>query len=313
MKRWIWPLGAVLLIATLGYVFQGRIRSALFVPTKADLAYGSASPAQKLDLYLPKDGKGPFPVVVFVHGGAFQFGDKREPFTGFVTGIEALQARGIAFASINYRMAGEAQFPAAVQDTRSAVRWLRANASRLNIDPTRIAIWGKSAGAYMATMTGVTDTSPRFDDPSVAPGVSSRVAAVVAMYGPSDFQQMDTQLRNSACGAGSATHDAVDSPESKFLGAAIPTIRAKVAEANPITYVRPDAPPMLLQAGEIDCTVPHQQSIILDEALRKANASTKLMLFPGAGHADDAFETQENQALVAAFFAKQFGIGSGAR
>lgn len=313
MKRWRWPLIAVLLVAALGYLFQGRIRAALFTPTKADLAYGRASEAQKLDLYLPKIGKGPFPVVVFVHGGAFQFGDKREPFTGFVTGIEALHARGIALASINYRMAGEAQFPAAVQDTRSAVRWLRANAASLNIDPARIAIWGKSAGAYMATMTGVTDTAQQFDDPAIAPGGSSRVAAVVAMYGPSDFLQMDSQLRNSPCGASSATHDAADSPESKFLGAAIQTIKTRVTQANPVTYARADAPPMLIQAGKSDCTVPHQQSVILDTALRNAGAQTRLMLFQGAGHADDAFETPANQALVAAFFADHFGKSDGAR
>jgi acetyl esterase/lipase len=313
MKPWRWALAAILLISALGYLLQGQIRAALLTPTKADLAYGSASDAQKLDLYLPKKGNGPFPVVVFVHGGAFQFGDKREPFAGFVTGIEALHARGIALASINYRMAGEAQFPAAVQDTRSAVRWLRANAAILKIDPARIGIWGKSAGAYMATMTGVTDKVPLFDDPAIAPGVSSRVSAVVAMYGPSDFLQMDTQLRNSACGASSATHDAADSPESKFLGAAIQTITARAAQANPITYARAEASPMLLQAGKEDCTVPHQQSVILDTALRKAGASTRLMLFDGAGHGDDAFETPANQTLVVTFFEQHFDKGSGAR
>lgn len=297
----------------LAYGFEGRIRAALFRPTLADLAYGTASPAQKLDLYLPKSGTAPFPVVVYVHGGAFQFGDKREPFVGFVTGIEALNARGIALASINYRMAGEAIFPAAVQDSRSAVRWLRANAVRLNIDPARIGVWGKSAGAYMATMTGYTDNVARFDDPAIAPGVESRVSAVVAMYGPSDFLQMDAQLRNSSCGAASATHDAADNPESRFLGGAIQTVAARAGAANPLTYVHRNGPPTLLQAGTKDCTVPHQQSVILDRALRKAGTSTKLTLFDGAAHADDMFETAKNQALVASFFARHFAIAADAR
>ena len=309
----MWPLAALLLAPMLGYFFQGRIRAALFVPTKVDLACGNVSSNQKLDAFLPEAGKGPFPIIAFAHGGAFQFGDKREPFTGFVTGIEALRTRGIAFASINYRTAGEAKFPAAVHDTRSAVRWLRANAVRLNIDPARIAIWGKSAGAYLATMTGMADTSPSFDDPRIEPRASSRVTAVVAMYGPINFLQMDAQLRSTSCGARSATHNAVDSPESQLPGAAVPTVNAKVAEANPINYVRAEAPPMLLQVGKDSRTVPHQQSLILDEALRKATALTQPMLFPGAGHADDAFETSANQTLVATFFARQLGMEDGAR
>lgn len=305
MKRGMWIVTFLLVIgATAIWVLRGQIRAMLFQPTAADLAYGAASPAQTLDLYAPKTGEGPFPVVVYIHGGAFQFGDKRELSGGFVDGIQALNAQGIAVASINYRMAAEARFPAAVTDARSAVRWLRANAAAHRLNPDGIGVWGKSAGGYLAMMVGVTDAETAFDDAAIAPGVSSRVAAVVAMYGPTDFLQMDAQLRASPCGGAAATHDAADSPESKFLGAPVQSNPALAQRANPAAYVRADAPPMVLQAGDADCTVPHEQTLLMAAALKAKGAPVEVQIFPGAGHVDAAFGTPSNLRLVADHFAR---------
>lgn len=271
------------------------------VPTRADVAYGAQSPSQKLDLYRPAGVTKPVPVVVFIHGGAFMFGDKREPMEGFVNGVHRLNAAGIALASIDYRMSGEARFPAAVRDARSAVRYLRAHAAELGIDPDRIALWGKSAGANLALMAAVAPAGTQFDDPAIAPGTSGAVSAVISMYAPTDFLMMDTQLRAGPCGASAATHDDAASPESLYVGAKITGAQDLARAASPIHHVRAGLPPMLVEAGTMDCTVPAQQSQTFAEAMTKAGNRVTLHLLPGARHGDDAFETADHQAAVIAF------------
>lgn len=277
-------------------------------PTYADVAYGTASDAQKLDIYLP-EGKGPFPVVVFAHGGAFQFGSKREFFPGFKKNIEQMRAAGIAMVSIDYRMAGEATFPAAVQDMKSAVRLLRTNGARYKIEPDKIAVWGKSAGAHIALMAGLTSNVAMFDDSAAsAPTASDRVSAIISMYGPTDFLQMDTQLKAAGCAAGDQNHSQVDSPESKYLGGQITKRAEVVAQSNPVTYIRADSPPLMLLHGSADCTVPPLQSTILRDAAAKVMPTDRLsfVILPGATHGDSAFESDAQMAEVIAFLKAGF-------
>lgn len=277
-------------------------------PNHADIAYGNASEAQKLDIYLP-EGKGPFPVVVFAHGGAFQFGSKREFFPGFKKNIEQMRAARIAMVSIDYRMAGEATFPAAVQDMKSAVRFLRANSVRYQIDPDRIALWGKSAGAHIALMAGLTSNVAMFDDSAAkAPTASDRVSSIVSMYGPTDFLQMDDQLKAAGCAADDQDHSQADSPESKYLGGQITKRQAIVAQSNPVTYVRADSPPLMLLHGSADCTVPPLQSTILRDAAAKVMPADRLAfaIIPGATHGDSAFESDAQMAKVIAFLKAGF-------
>lgn len=275
------------LAAIAGVVFlPGEYALWWLVPTRANIAYGTQSPAQRLDLYRPAGVQGPVPVVVFIHGGAFAFGDKREPMAGFVNGVHRLNAAGIALASIDYRLSGEAPFPAAANDAQAAVHYLRAHAGELGLDPARIAVWGKSAGANLALMAA-TGKEP--------------VSAVVAMYAPTDFLMMDRQLRAGPCGASAATHDAADSPESRYIGAPITQAQDKARAASPIHHVRAGLPPMLVEAGTLDCTVPAQQSQTFAEAVQRAGNRVTLHLLPGARHGDDAFETAEHQAAVIAF------------
>ena len=118
----------------------------------ADLAYAPLSPAQALDLYLPNDAKGPYPCIVAIHGGGFIFGDKREDQLN--APVEAVR-QGYAVAAVNYRMAPEALFPAPIQDVKAAIRFLRANAGKLEIDSARVAAWGNSAGGYLAVMAAL--------------------------------------------------------------------------------------------------------------------------------------------------------------
>jgi acetyl esterase/lipase len=279
--------------------------------TYADLAYADVSSSQVLDLWLPDGATEPVPLVIFIHGGAFKGGDK-----GMEAGnVQAVLDAGYAAASLDYRLSGEAIFPAAVQDVKAAVRWLRANAATYGIDPERFATWGESAGGYLAAMVGVTgDQATIFDDPELGNAdVSSAVSAVVDWYGPSDFLQMDAQFAAStpaACAGQAQAHDPADSPESLFLGGAIQEVPDIAAVANPITYV-PTAtvlPVFSMAAGDSDCLVPNQQSQILHDALVAAGGTATLTIVDGASHGDPAITTEQTPValeVLAEVFAKE--------
>ncbi|MBK7180008.1 MAG: alpha/beta hydrolase [Chloroflexi bacterium] len=121
-------------------------------PTMADLAYADLSSTQKLDLYIPTSGDGPFPVVFMVHGGGFMFGDKADG--AGLTGVDQLLEAGYAVASINYRLSGEAIYPAQIYDAKTAVRFLRANAAQYNLDPEKFGAWGASGGGQHCLFAG---------------------------------------------------------------------------------------------------------------------------------------------------------------
>jgi acetyl esterase/lipase len=257
--------------------------------SRLEVAYAAVSTAQRLDLHLPPAADPtPVPLVVAIHGGAFAFGDKGDVVRRLV---DPLTAAGFAVASLNYRLSGEASFPAPVQDVKAAVRWLRAHAPEHGIDPDRIGAIGESAGGYLATMLGVTGGLDTFDDPALGnPGVSSAVRAVVDLYGPVNFSTMDDQLRsNPRCRPGDAVHNAARSPESLLLGRQITEAAPLVRAACPLTYLSRDAPPapFLIEHGDADCTVPFQQSEELADGLVAIGAPARLTILRDAGHADD--------------------------
>lgn len=267
-----------------------------------DLAYAQQSPAQTLDLYWPADGDGPFPVIVAIHGGAFMGGDKRD--AQLTPALAALE-RGYAVASVNYRMSGEATFPALVYDVKAAVRWLRANAPRFLLDSARIAAWGGSAGGYLALMLGVSAGIPELEDPAQGnAGQPCTVQAVVDWFGPTDFLKMDEQLAESGLApAPAVAHSAANSPESLLLGRQITEIPDLVRRANPETYLHTGAPPFLIQHGDRDDTVPYQQSVNFAAKARAilGPGQVALELLPGARHADPAFATPDNLKKVLDF------------
>lgn len=242
-----------------------------------DLAYvPNGHERQKLDLYVPA-GDGPFPLIVWIHGGAFRMGDKASADRDNAAPLDYL-AGGYAVASLNYRLSQHALFPAQIEDCKAAVRWLRAHAADYKLDPHRFAAWGPSAGGYLAAILGVTGHVAEFDA-GEHHGVSSRVQCVVDYFGPTDFLQMDAQRL-----PGGMAHDAPDSPESELVGGAIQENKAAVARANPITYVTADAPPFLIVHGDADPLAPYGQSVLLAEALRKAGAPVTFYTVNGAGH-----------------------------
>lgn len=275
-----------------------------------DLPYAERSPAQKLDLYRPAGG-GLCPVIVSIHGGAFRHGDKRDfQVQPMLLGLQ----RGYAVASINYRMSGEACFPALVQDVKAAIRWVRGNAARFGLDAARLAVWGGSAGGYLALMAGVSADVPELEDLSLGHAEQScGVQAVVDWFGPTDFLKMDEQLAKTGfLPAGQVGHSGADSPESLILGRQITEIPELVRAANPETYLSVGAPPFFIQHGSHDVIVPHQQSVNFAAQARGwlGQAAVTLELLPGAQHGDPAFVTPENVGKVLDFLDQALGRGS---
>ena len=194
---------------------------------RRDLAYVThGSRGQTLDLYAPKKATG-VPLIVWIHGGAFLFASK-EGFPVEPVPLH-LMLEGYAVASINYRLSPEAVFPAQLEDCKAAIRWLRAHADELGIDPTRIGVWGASAGGNLAALVGTTGSVRDFD---VGENLdySSRVQAVCDFYGPTDFLQMDAHRLPDG-----QIHNVPDSPESKLVGGPIQDNPDKVRRVNPIT------------------------------------------------------------------------------
>jgi acetyl esterase/lipase len=275
------------------------------MPTDVTLAYGTDSPNQVLDLYAPA-GSGPWPLVVAIHGGAFMHGDRRRELGH----LPALRDAGYAVASVEYRFSGEALFPAAVLDVKQATAYLRAHAAELNLDPSFFAAWGRSAGGHLSAMLGVTSgratefdgtglAGPGLAGPGLAgPGGDSSVQAVVDWYGPSDFLVMDAQFTAGPPDGDTPppqNHDDPLSPESRWVGGPIQELPEVSARANPITYITGAGnplPPFFLAAGTSDHLVPHQQTLILADALRAHGTPVELHILPGARHADPRFESE---------------------
>lgn len=264
-------------------------------PTVKDRRYATVSPNQLVDLYLPDDMSHRPPLVVAIHGGRFSLGNRRWELLH----VPDLLAAGWAIASVEYRLSHGATFPAAVQDCKAAVRWLRANAEEFGYHRQRFIAWGRSAGGHLAAMVGATGAMrTRFDDDSLADTtISAEVQAVVDWYGPSDFSLMDSHYaarRPANCPEAPTRNNAADSPTSVYLGAALPTVPHLVQESNPITYVRTanSIPPFFLATGDADCKVPYQQTLVLAEALESVGADVELRVLPGIGHGAIEFEEQ---------------------
>jgi acetyl esterase/lipase len=244
---------------------------------------------QKLDLYLPspKEGAGPLPLIVWVHGGAWHAGSKENCRSA------RFLWHGYAAASINYRLSRHALFPAQIEDCKAAIRYLRANADKYNIDPNRIGVWGASAGGHLVALLGTAGDVKGFDKgPNLH--VSSRVQAVCNFFGPTDLTKM-SDFKSTM------DHDAPNSPESQLIGSPVQENKKACKRANPITYVSKDDPPFLICHGDKDMLVPHNQSVLLNDALKKAGVNVKFHTFKGGGH---GFRDPEVDKMVKEFFDK---------
>jgi acetyl esterase/lipase len=254
-----------------------------------DVPYCEESAAQILDIYLPET-KGPYPVIVHFHGGAFMFGTQRD--INLVPMLRGLD-KGFAIISVSYRMSGEARFPAMIYDAKAAIRFIRANALHYDLDTEKIGVWGPSAGGYVVSMLGATNDESVFEDLEMGnASFSSNVQAVVDWCGPSgNFLEMDPALRENDFG--DADHNDPLSPESRFMGAPITTIPELVKLASPCTHLKKKLPVFLIQHGEADPIVPVQQSITFAEAIIAAKGQVTLETFSGKGHHGNPWYEEE--------------------
>ena len=270
-----------------------------------NISYADISLNQTLDIYLPEEGEGPFPVILSIHGGAFMGCDKSD--IQVLPALEGLK-RGYAVVALNYRLSWEAIFPALVHDVKAAVRWVRGNAHWYYFDPRKIVAWGGSAGGYLSLMLGLTAGVEALEDLSLGyPDQSCEVQAVVDWFGPTNFLKMDEQLTASGLVPLEGTeHSGENSPESWLLGDKITNIPEKVREANPETYIHADIPPFLIQHGKMDSTVPVQQSIELAEKIKSVCGEDRVALdiFDDLHHGDPRFDSPVNVLRVFEFIDK---------
>ncbi len=258
------------------------------------LPYASVSPTELLDIFVPP-GSGPFPLILYIHGGGWMSGT-RHLDQSYVQ--MQVVSHGYALASLDYRLSGEAIFPAQIYDVKAAIRWLRAHAATYNFDPSRIGLWGYSAGGHLADLAGTSGGVSNLEDLTMGnAGVSSRVQAVVSWAGPTKLLAMD----NEKLACDTYDFDAPDSPVTYLLGAQPQTHPTLANNASPISYVSNDDPPFLLQQGTLDCTVPPLQSQDLYEALTAAGVPVTLRWMPGGGHSSFTSDPTVTAQVIAFF------------
>ncbi len=243
----------------------------------------------KLDMARPKEGNGPFPAILCIHGGGFRAGT-REGYDGLCI---KLAEKGYVAVTVTYRLAPKYPFPAAIHDSKAAVRWLRANAERYKIDSERIGVTGGSAGGHLAQFLGVTGDVKEFEGDGGNPTQSSKVACVVNVYGPSDFTK--------------SYGKSVDAAEvlPLFLGGNLEKARPLHIKASPLYWVTPNAAPTLCIHGTEDKYVAHEQAVWLVDKLKAANVEAELLLLEGAGHGFKGKDAETAEKALMAFFGKQ--------
>ena len=236
-----------------------------FGATELDVTYCTSNDVpQKMDVYYPAAG-GPWPALLYVHGGGWSEGDKTEG-----VGWRRMTEHGFLVVSVNYRLASyENKFPAMIEDVKCAVRYLRANAAKYNLDTGHIGAIGASAGGHLVALLGLADKSAGWDTGEYA-DQSSRVQAVVTLAGPSDFTR---GVYDSITMAIYYAFDEMPGSPSE-----------KLAAASPVTYITPGDPPFLIIHGDKDGIVPVEQAQVLDEQLRKAGVPSQLVIVKNGTH-----------------------------
>ncbi len=251
-----------------------------------------------LDLQIPATGVPPYPVVVWLFGGGWNRGDRRaRPAVRLVD--DNLYQQGYAIAAIDYRLSGEAKFPAQIEDCKASIRFLRKHAESFNLDANRIGVWGFSAGAHLAALLGLTGLTKQFDVGDNLE-ISSQVQAVCAFAVTSDFRQVNSEN----------TCDDPNDPNSataQLFGGRIQEKMELVIRANPVTYISPHAPPFLLIHGKKDGLVSCEQSKLLHNALNKAGVESTLYIIPDGDHGMaglDQTEVEHILDMTGSFFQK---------
>jgi acetyl esterase/lipase len=246
------------------------------VEVRGDVSFLDPSRAEKLDLYLPKNRKigEKSPAVLLIHGGGWKEGDKQQPRE--IEFGTTLAENGYVAASVNYALRSAGKFPINLQDCKNGIRYLRAHAGELGIDPNRIAVMGGSAGGHLSLMVAYTGDDPALAPAEPYPGVSDKVSCVVDFYGITDIA-----TRKKIDPSGKPTEPRGVESEVQAIFGSTP---AEWQKASPVGHLRKDLPPTLILHGKKDTTVDRDQTQLLAEELKKVGAEYELVWLNQAGH-----------------------------
>lgn len=274
-------------------------------PSFSNLNYaGGSNSKHTLDIYIPTSATSPTATIVHIHGGAFLSGSKS---TTDQSSYQYFYNNGFVCVDINYRLSSDSIWPAQIFDCKAAIRFLKANADLYHIDTNKIGVIGESAGGYLVSMLGTTADVAELEGTHLGnANVSSRVHAVVDLFGPINFSTMDAEA--TALGFTINTN-AATSPESKLMGAAIPTIPERVSKANPTTYISNDDADFFISAGTADKNIPYTQGQNFNTSLENVvgNQRTTFELLQGAGHGGSVWHSTVQDEKYLNFFKKAFG------
>lgn len=273
--------------------------------------YGYSNKPLEMDIMKPVT-KELSPAVLFIPGGAFISSNKNKYFQ---TKLELAEA-GYVVASIEYRVAPTVLFPEPLKDVKSAIRFLRANATRFGIDPNRIAIMGNSAGGYLAAFTGVTNNMKEYDEGDYL-NQNSSVSAVIDLYGPSDltkigigYSKEEENLHYSASAPEAIWVNGLSGNNKTAAGILVNEERAK--KANPLTFISKNTPPFLVMVGDKDIRVSPNQSELLHDALIEKGVDSTFFIIKGAGHGGTQWAQTEVSKILINFLDKNVKKASGA-
>lgn len=270
-----------------------------------DIAYMDGE-RHTLDVYLPNEGQGPFPVIVDIYGGGLIFGDKSshklEPAL-------RLLDKGYAVVSVDYSLIHQKDFPFQIYEIKAALRFLRAHADEYQLDMNRVALMGESSGAHLAVMTGVTASVDVLQNPFMGDNNNQpeTVNAIIAMYGPYEFDQFVDQFNESGVTPKYAETGTVESFEGQMFNQQAPKdVPQRVKMYSPKMYFNAEMPPILAFAGTADAVVPYQQTVNMINGAREFVSEDKavLHLVEGTGHGPADYMSPEFTDEKAAFLAK---------
>ncbi len=259
-----------------------------------DCPYGE-DPRQAVDIYLPNEGQGPFPVVFFLHGGGWTGGSRSDAqMAPFINAVN----RGYAFVGIGYRLVPKVRYPDNLLDVRNALRWASENAATYLLDASRCALCGASAGGHLALMAAYTATSPLFGDSPLSE--TCKIRAVVDQFAPTDFLKRMQHFDESG-------YPRADDPESGAPDSADMLLGVRLSEApqlarflNPIDNVHRDIPPTLIMHGRFDPIIPYQQSVELFDKICDIAGENRAVLWLSDEflHADPGYAGEEGQHRI---------------
>ena len=262
-----------------------------------DVSYSSASSSCKLDIFLPSTGEGPFPVVIWIHGGAFKMGSKSNPQS-----LSALNTAGFAVVSIDYRLSTEAKWPAQLNDLKACVKFLKTNAATYSLNPNKMASWGASAGAHLSCMMGA----------ALASDPATRIQATVSWFPPMHFYYMDADMALSGTSRCTGANGDASSPESTLLGVTVSQNEAACYAASPISFVdtmnvATPLPNFLLMHGGKDCNIGANQSVRFNTAItnRFGSGKSQYIFLANGTHGAGDFTLASTETTVINFLKAQ--------